>query len=839
MDNFKSVKDNLQASLVSTIKSVNRIAAHDLSFQRTIHPDVDERLDQSTERILKLANRILKAAPKPGKDSTPQLEEAEDIDIQWRRIVDVVDATFEKADVALDEYTGLIKRKDPPAEAEKPPPKKAKSASALQPSQRNANITKPQLSFDVPPDNYPTTPWKPILTRKPHAIVPLEESLRMEKKASDGSLQYTHPYETEIQQMKYPERVYQQAEPIKYSPIKESDATWVDTYEGVLDMLKELKQAKEIAIDLEHHDYRTYMGLTCLMQISTRDKDWIVDTLQPWRHQLEVLNEVFADPNIIKVLHGAFMDVIWLQRDLGLYLNGYFDTNFASESLGYQQRSLAFLLKKFADFDADKKYQLADWRMRPLQEEMFFYARSDTHFLLYIYDMVRNELVEKSDRSSPETDLIERVLQKSRNQALNRYEHLSFDDETGGGSRGWYGVILKQPQALSGEQFSVFRAVWKWRDDLARQTDESPSFVLPQQGVWDIARVLPPDLKALHSLIPRHSWQARAAIDGLWKVVQEAQVAGRSGPSLQKFLTSGAKLTANAGKEDSVPDAGLKLEEAEVPTLPRSHLFGDRPISSLWEGAAVATKGQDDYIQLPWQRLYAEKGIELAVRGPPEEKVKENKSVVETPKVQPVEDTEFTLKAGRKRKRLQDQAPENAGQEMDIDDDEDAEEAGEAEESEEAEDTESGSAEDAEGQTSPSEDPSSEPVSSEEKESKKGKKTNQADIPEDLSEGEKEQRIKEERAQKKKERKERQKAKALAKKLAAGGKEAGEAAGDEAEPFDYASAKSILHGKKNAEGSVPGLGKGKTFDPYLKSDGIKGARKAPPIRGGRSATFKK
>ena len=65
-----------------------------------------------------------------------------------------------------------------------------------------------------------------------------------------------------------------------------------------------------------------------------------------------------------QVLHGAHMDVIWLQRDLGLYLNGYIDTHFASEALSYSQRSLAFLLKKFVDFDADKKYQLADWRIR-------------------------------------------------------------------------------------------------------------------------------------------------------------------------------------------------------------------------------------------------------------------------------------------------------------------------------------------------------------------------------------------------------------------------------------------------------------------------------------------
>lgn len=66
-------------------------------------------------------------------------------------------------------------------------------------------------------------------------------------------------------------------------------------------MLEELKQAKEIALDLEHHDFRSYTGLLSLMQISTREKDWVIDTLQPWRHKLEVLNEVFADPKIVKV----------------------------------------------------------------------------------------------------------------------------------------------------------------------------------------------------------------------------------------------------------------------------------------------------------------------------------------------------------------------------------------------------------------------------------------------------------------------------------------------------------------------------------------------------------
>lgn len=58
------------------------------------------------------------------------------------------------------------------------------------------------------------------------------------------------------------------------------------------------------------------------------------------------------------------MDTIWLQRDLGLYVVGLFDTFHAANCLGYPVKSLAFLLKRFVDFDADKKYQRADWRIR-------------------------------------------------------------------------------------------------------------------------------------------------------------------------------------------------------------------------------------------------------------------------------------------------------------------------------------------------------------------------------------------------------------------------------------------------------------------------------------------
>lgn len=119
-------------------------------------------------------------------------------------------------------------------------------------------------------------------------------------RSTNSEFRHKHPYETEILKLEYPSSIYER-ETIPYQPMETTSATFVNTFEGVLDMLSELKKAKEIAIDTEHHDFRTYSGLLSLMQISTRDKDWIVDTLQPWRHKLEVLNEVFADPKIIKV----------------------------------------------------------------------------------------------------------------------------------------------------------------------------------------------------------------------------------------------------------------------------------------------------------------------------------------------------------------------------------------------------------------------------------------------------------------------------------------------------------------------------------------------------------
>ena len=75
-------------------------------------------------------------------------------------------------------------------------------------------------------------------------------------------------------------------------------------------------------------------GFTCLIQISTRSADYIVDTLA-LRSELHKLNTVTTDPNICKVFHGGQSDVNWLQKDFGVYLVNCFDTFFAAQKVRF------------------------------------------------------------------------------------------------------------------------------------------------------------------------------------------------------------------------------------------------------------------------------------------------------------------------------------------------------------------------------------------------------------------------------------------------------------------------------------------------------------------------
>lgn len=447
-----------------------------------------------------------------------------------------------------------------------------------------------------------------------------------------------------------------------------------------------------------------------------------------------------------------------------------------------------------------------------------YYARSDTHYLLYIYDNVRNDLVAASDRSKPEKDLIALALQDSRELSLSRNENPGFDEVTGEGSRGWYNFVLKNSHlAFNSEQFAVFRALWKWRDVVAREEDESPHFVLGTSNVTEIARVNPPDAKALHSLLPLTAPLARSRLNEIWSQLQAAKA--QNGPSLLHFFASQAPESTQPKHTISrIVKAQAKIPdiegEVQASRLQRSQLFGDMPISSRWEESKQESDAQDDRFPFPWQQ-FVEEGLEIGITyeqtdeiTAAEEPVTEAPPAAETPtEILQELDEEFTLKTGRKRKsealEEKEESPESSEEDSDADSDEEMQGGA------------NGviSIEDGAPQAS----------------KKAAKRERQRESKN------KKRQMKEERAMRreaklagKKQEKEKRKLKADEQKKY------------EAVPFDYTKAASVLHTKRGVADGATQKEK-KVFDPYSKTgdEPLKGARRAPPVKGERSATFRK
>ncbi|KAK5239326.1 exosome nuclease subunit, partial [Cryomyces antarcticus] len=113
---FKAFQEAISTSLVATTRTTNDISSEDLGFHRSLDPSVAASLDRQNARLLSLAQRLLNNAASNSEVVGPSLSDADAVEGNWRGVVDVVDSLLEKADISLDEYTGVVKRLSPSQE---------------------------------------------------------------------------------------------------------------------------------------------------------------------------------------------------------------------------------------------------------------------------------------------------------------------------------------------------------------------------------------------------------------------------------------------------------------------------------------------------------------------------------------------------------------------------------------------------------------------------------------------------------------------------------------------------------------------------------------------------
>lgn len=120
MEDFNAIRPNTQSALVSATRSAASLANEDLPFHRSLSSSLASRLDRQNARLLALASDLLSSATAPSDSvrAAPSLKDLDSIDSNWRGVIDVVDSLLERADTALDEYTGAVRRLTPDAEVQ-------------------------------------------------------------------------------------------------------------------------------------------------------------------------------------------------------------------------------------------------------------------------------------------------------------------------------------------------------------------------------------------------------------------------------------------------------------------------------------------------------------------------------------------------------------------------------------------------------------------------------------------------------------------------------------------------------------------------------------------------
>lgn len=314
---------------------------------------------------------------------------------------------------------------------------------------------------------------------------------------------------------------------------------------------------------------------------------------------------------------------------------------------------------------------------------MLYYARSDTHYLLYVYDMVRNAILKQSDKSNDEMNLMQWVVEKSKEVSLQRYEGVWTDPETGRGPRGWFTVLVKSPGSYDSEQFSVYKAVHEWREEKARRDDESPLFVMSQQTLAEIAKLMPVDQKALWSILNNQSRSLQPHLGELFETIQKAKAAGVNGPRMMDILRSDFSVGSVAKKVlgfqpgRQVHASSKKTEEllpVEDLRAKRSQLWGDVPLSTAWETQAskALSEVEEEEIPFPWAQYVQDAKIldatataaaedtEMTASMIPLEDARTKKPAVPS-SPEGDNDLEFTIKNKNSRKRrAARQGPESA-----------------------------------------------------------------------------------------------------------------------------------------------------------------------------------
>ena len=234
--------------------------------------------------------------------------------------------------------------------------------------------------------------------------------------------------------------------------------------------VKAMLGCREIALDTESNSFFRYPEQLCLIQIATRDKVYIIDTII--LKEIAPLEAVLADAAIGKVIHGSDYDIRSLDRHCGFHIRGLFDTGVAARFAGATRFGLAALTEDLLHVTIPKSKQLqrADWGRRPLSAEALDYAASDVRHLFTLQEILTGRLqsLGRTEWAAEEFCRLEEI------------RYVPPDPETA------Y-LSVKGASDLDGRGLAILRSLFLFREGEARRQHRPHFYIVPDAELISLA----------------------------------------------------------------------------------------------------------------------------------------------------------------------------------------------------------------------------------------------------------------------------------------------------------------------------------------------------------------
>ena len=253
----------------------------------------------------------------------------------------------------------------------------------------------------------------------------------------------------------------------------------IDTFNELNDRVDRALDCQWLGIDTEFLRDKTYYPVLCLIQCRTGSDEFCVDALAI--DDLSPLQRLFANPDIVKILHSGRQDMEALAQRLDHLPAPVFDTQIAASFCGpNEQISYAALVESVCQVALAKSHTRTDWSRRPLSQAQLQYAMDDVRYLRPIQQFLKDRLVASGK------------LQWHRSECLRVFGKRDFTILP---QDGW--KRLRQGAKLPHRLQPVAKALAIWRERTAQARNLPREWVLSTQALLDICSRGPHDRKAL------------------------------------------------------------------------------------------------------------------------------------------------------------------------------------------------------------------------------------------------------------------------------------------------------------------------------------------------------